>query len=129
MLGADVVDIERLRDTLDRCPGLQQRLFTEGELAYCDSKADPVVSLAGTLAAKEAVIKALRLGNLPAWARRVEIVRCAGGAPAAHVAGATRALEVSISHDGGMAFAVALNLPPLSGGPQETAIVPFIPAP
>lgn len=110
MLGADVVDIERLRDTLERCPGLHQRLFTEGELAYCDSKADPVVSLAGTLAAKEAVIKALRLGNLPAWARRVEIVRGPGGAPAAHVAGRTGGFEVSISHDGGMAFAVALDL-------------------
>ncbi|MGI8789575.1 MAG: hypothetical protein ACR2I4_01635, partial [Actinomycetota bacterium] len=60
-------------------------------------------------AAKEAVIKALRLGPLVAWTRRVEIVRDDSGAPSARVGG--RAVEVTISHDGGVAMAAALALP------------------
>ena len=107
MVGIDVVDIERLRGLLARAPGLEQRLFTEEERAYCGARADPVVSLAGTLAAKEAVVKALALSSLAAWARRIEIVRAPSGAPQARVAG--REVDVSISHDGPVAVAVALE--------------------
>lgn len=124
MIGADVVDIQRLRDALKRCPGLSHRLFTDREISYCNAKADPSLSLAGTLAAKEAVIKALRLGNLPAWARRVEIVRTDGGAPVAQVAERDRSVPVSISHDGGVALAVALDLPPAQTGTSQMGSAP-----
>jgi holo-[acyl-carrier protein] synthase len=113
VLGIDVVDVERLRSRLDRSPGLELRLFTEAELAYCNTTADPALSLAGTLAAKEAVIKALRLGPLVAWARRIEITRAESGAPHASVrlAPPTPAVEISIAHDAGIAVAAALARP------------------
>ena len=110
MLGVDVVSIERVRLLLESSPGLERRLFTAAERAYCHSQRDPAQSLAGTLAAKEAVIKALRLGPLVAWARRVEITRDSSGTPHALVGG--RGVEVSISHDAGVAVAAALALPP-----------------
>lgn len=107
MIGIDVVDVDRFRAALQRSPGLKQRLFTEAEIRRCEVKGDPVRSLAGTLAAKEAVIKALRLGSLAAWARRIEVTSEPDGAPVARIEG-DRRLWVSISHDGSVAVAAAL---------------------
>ena len=58
MIGIDVVDVARLAAALERMPSLEARLFTEAERAYCNGKTDPVTRFAGTMAAKEAVIKA-----------------------------------------------------------------------
>jgi holo-[acyl-carrier protein] synthase len=104
MVGTDVVDIERIRRVLERAPGIEARLFTRAELDHCNRKPDPVVSLAGTLAAKEAVMKAAGLSSLPAWARRIEIKRSPEGAPE------VEGFALSISHDGGIAVAIALRV-------------------
>jgi phosphopantetheine--protein transferase-like protein len=110
MIGADVVDIERLRDAFERCPELVTRLFTDAETVYCRCKPDPTTSFAGTLAAKEAVMKAAGMGSLPAWARRIEVTRAESGAPWVSVDGACMSdYVVSISHDGGVAFAVVVK--------------------
>jgi holo-[acyl-carrier protein] synthase len=110
VIGVDVVDIERLRKMMARSPRLAARLFTDAEREYCETKPDPVVHFAGTLAAKEAVMKTLGLGFLPGWARRIEVSRDSTGAPAVRVMGLDPgALSVSISHDGGVAVAVALR--------------------
>ncbi|MBK5228462.1 MAG: holo-ACP synthase [Actinobacteria bacterium] len=119
MIGIDVVDVERFRATLERSPGLPGRLFTDDERAYCLAGADPVVHMAGTLAAKEAVIKALSLGNLAAWARRVEVTRGASGAPSVKVTGRRETVGISITHDGGYAAAVAFR--DISGEPVREA--------
>lgn len=104
-----MVDVERFSEALGRAGGLEERLFTKAERAYCDTRGNRIRHLAGTFAAKEAVIKAARLGPLVAWARRIEIVRGTDGAPAVSVKG-RRDLELalSISHDGGWAAATAL---------------------
>jgi holo-[acyl-carrier protein] synthase len=106
VVGVDVVDVARFSAALARTPGMERRLFTSAERDYCRASRRPDVHLAGTLAAKEAVIKALRLGSLAAWAARVEIRRAPDGAPYARVGG--RSVAVSISHDGPVAVAVAL---------------------
>jgi holo-[acyl-carrier protein] synthase len=104
-LGIDVVDVERFRALLDRCPAFTQRFFTGAERDYCYAFQDPALRLAGTFAAKEAVMKTLRLAPAAAWARRIEIIRPDDGAPIAKVRG--QVMPVSISHDGSMAVAVA----------------------
>ncbi len=106
MIGVDVVDVERLRRTLGRKPTLETRLFNETERAYCSAQPDPIVRYAGTLAAKEAAIKALGLGTLASWARRIEVTRDATGRPSAMVEGCGP-VAVSITHDGPLAIAVA----------------------
>jgi holo-[acyl-carrier protein] synthase len=108
LLGIDVVDVERFRAALAGANALEARLFTTLEREHCHAFTDPVIHLAGTLAAKEAVIKALRLGPLVAWSRRIEIRRAADGSPRAFVG--DREIPVSISHDGPIAVAVALVL-------------------
>lgn len=109
MIGIDAVDIERLRDAMTRTQGMEDRLFTAGERTYCRSRVDPVLHYAGTLAAKEAVIKAASLGPLVAWGRRIEVRRNASGRPQVKVHGISHdRIDVSISHDGPVAVAVAV---------------------
>ena len=113
MVGVDVVDVERLRTLLSDRPEMYDRLFTEAELAFCSSKADPVRHLAGTLAAKEAVIKAHRLGTLVGWSRRIVIERSSEGVPRVKLPADPSRIppQISISHDGGVAVAVAFGEP------------------
>jgi holo-[acyl-carrier protein] synthase len=106
VIGVDVVDVARLEQALARTPRLEARLFTPAERAYCRATHNRTQRLAGTLAAKEAVIKALRLGPLAPWVQRIEVRRGPDGVPTA-VVGDTE-IAVSISHDGPVAVAVAL---------------------
>lgn len=109
MIGIDAVDVERLRTVMSRSRRTEERLFTAREREYCESHADPVVHYAGTLAAKEAVIKAFSLGSLVAWGRRIEVRRNAAGAPEVSMLGRPNSsVDVSISHDGGVAVAIAI---------------------
>lgn len=110
MVGIDVADIGRVRGVLTRYPSAEERLFTKAERAYCRSFADPIAHFAATFAAKEAVVKALQLGPILAWARRIELVHDRSGVPTARVTTRTsqQNVVVSISHDADLAVAVAL---------------------
>jgi holo-[acyl-carrier protein] synthase len=119
-LGLDLVQIERFERVHARHgEALLERLFTDGERAYCERrKASRLASYAGRFAVKEAVMKVLGTG----WAkgvrwRDIEVVRRSGRAPelalhgvAAEIArskGIARVL-VTITHDAGIAAAVAV---------------------
>ncbi len=111
-LGVDLLEVQRLRAALERRPGLAARLFTERELAYAAGRAEPSQHLAARFCAKEAVAKALAL---EAWSwLDIEVVREHDGAPRVALHGAlaelrpARHVEVSLTHDGGMAAAVAV---------------------
>lgn len=113
-IGVDIVDVERLAAAIKRCPEMERRLFTPAERAFFRTHAAPAVHQAGSLAAKEAVMKALGLAPLVLWARRIEIERSRVGAPTAFVrrrSGEVQ-VEVSITHDAGVAVAVAVVDPP-----------------
>lgn len=57
-IGTDLVALERLRVAWERHPKrFLQRHFTQEELEYCMSKADPLPSLGARFAAKEAFQK------------------------------------------------------------------------
>lgn len=117
-LGVDVVDVERFRALLDRSPGIATRFFTDDEREHCAASRDRVLGLAGTFAAKEAVMKALGLTPAPAWSRRIRITRDPSGRPSAQVEG-RGAVGVSISHDGPVAVAVALAVPDAPAGARR----------
>ena len=109
MIGVDVVHVPRLRALLDRAPRFVDRYFTPEERHHAMQFSDPVVHLAGTFAAKEAVLKSTRAGPPVAYARRVELLRDADGAPYARLG--RRRIAVSITHDGDVAIAVAIVTP------------------
>ena len=64
-VGLDVIEIDRVRATLERYPSFRERCFTEAERAYCDSRANPAQHYAARFAGKEAVGKALGFGVAP----------------------------------------------------------------
>ena len=61
-LGVDIVEVSRMEEILGRTPGFKERVFSEAERAYCESKHNPVIHYATHFAAKEAVLKALGTG-------------------------------------------------------------------
>jgi holo-[acyl-carrier protein] synthase len=74
-VGTDLIEIARVRRSLERYERFRDRCFTEAEQAYCDSRANPAQSYAGRFAGKEAVGKALGFGIARAFAwKDVEIV-------------------------------------------------------
>lgn len=92
-IGVDTVDIERFRTSLRRTPSMRERLFTADELAYVAAKNDPVPSLAGRFAAREATMKALGLGLGAFGFHDVWVARADSGAPSLVVEG--RAAELA----------------------------------
>ncbi len=62
-LGTDIVEIDRVRDMIERHgDSFLQRCFTAAEIAYADKHRDAAVRFAGRWAAKEAVVKVLGTG-------------------------------------------------------------------
>ena len=106
MIGLDVVDVPRFRALATRRPRFVDRFFTAEERRHARRFRDPLLHLAGTFAAKEAAMKSVRAVPAVAYARRVEIVRDAGGAPFVRFGG--RRIALSVTHDGDVAAAIAL---------------------
>ncbi len=109
-VGIDVVDIERFGRSLERTPGLSDRLFTPGEAVR------PLASLAARFAAKEAIAKALGAPVGLAW-HDAEVGSEASGRPVFSLRGTVRAradalgvrsVHLSMSHDAGVASAVVV---------------------
>jgi holo-[acyl-carrier protein] synthase len=109
-VGIDVVDIDRFMASLDRTPGLRDRLFTPAEAVR------PPASLAARFAAKEALAKALGAPVGMAW-HDAEVVSESSGRPLMELRGSVqaradeldvRSVHVSLSHDAGIASAVVV---------------------
>ena len=119
-LGMDATDLPRIRQTLARYGDrFLRRVFTEGEVAYCRRRRDPVPHLAGRFAVKEAAMKALGTGHSRGvlW-KDVEVVRT-GGPPQLRLhGGAARRAEamgvrrslVTITHAETIAIAEVMLL-------------------
>jgi len=107
--GIDIVEVYRIRETMERTPRFTERVFTAVEREYCDSKgAAAFQSYAGRFAAKEAFLKALKTGwrGKIAW-HDVEILNDEDGVPILNITGEALAIlekrgadrvHLSISH-------------------------------
>jgi len=119
-VGLDATEIERVANMIERYGDrFLRRVFTEGEIAYCQAKRDFASSYAARFAAKEAAMKALGTGHSRGvyWTG-IEVVRrhgpprlrFHGGADARFRAlGATDAL-VTLTHSRDLAIAQVLLL-------------------
>lgn len=101
-LGTDLIEIERVQQSLDRFgERFMQKIFTEGEIAYCQRKKQAAESFASRFAAKEATAKALGTGISRgiAW-KEIEVRREAGERPTLHLNGraAERAAAMGVRH-------------------------------
>ncbi len=115
-VGTDLIEIGRIRRSLDRYAGFRDRCFTPAEQAYCDSRMNPAESYAGRFAGKEAVGKALGFGVAGAFAwKEIEIVgrpkpsvRLSGRLAAVAARNGVQAIDLSMTHSRELAQAVAV---------------------
>ncbi len=115
-MGVDVVDVPRFALAMTRHPRLVGRLFTDQE--QLDAKRSPE-RLAARFAAKEAVLKTLRVGIGGAPWHSIEIHRSPDGAPSVQLHGSAlalaqdrgvRAMHVSMTHTATTAAAFVVGL-------------------
>src|SRR5581483_12435640 len=81
--GIDIAEVPRIAESIKRFGDrFIHRVFTEGEIRYCDAKANRFERYAARFAAKEAAMKALGTGwNDGVRWRDIEVVRKPGGRP------------------------------------------------
>lgn len=100
-IGIDIVEVYRIRETLARTPRFGERVFTEKEREYCESKgAAAAQSYAARFAAKEAFLKALKTG----WRGKItwhdmEILNDELGVPNLEIRGEARSLLENLGAD------------------------------
>jgi holo-[acyl-carrier protein] synthase len=81
--GIDIAEVPRVARAVERFGArFVRRIFTEGEIRYCESKANRIERYAARFAAKEAGMKALGTGwNHGVRWRDLEVRRQPGGRP------------------------------------------------
>jgi holo-[acyl-carrier protein] synthase len=114
--GIDITEVPRIRESIERFGDrFLRRIFTDGEIRYCEQKATRFESYAARFAAKEAGMKALGTG----WSRGVrwrdiEVVRPKGQRPTIQFHGeaaviaaklGTKNVALSLTHTSDQALA------------------------
>jgi len=117
--GIDVCDVKRIADSIARFGDhFLQRVFTEREIRYCQSKKNSTERFAARFAAKEAAMKALGTG----WSRGVswtaiEVGHALGGRPTLLLHGNTakiaeqlgvKKISISVTHTESTAMAMVI---------------------
>ena len=129
-LGSDLVDIRRVEKTLERFgERFTHRLYTQGERAKSERRANRAASYARRFAAKEACSKALGTGfRHSVYWRDMEVVNLPGGKPTMRLTGGALArLEKMLPP--GMRAQIDVSLtddPPIA---QAIVIITAVPAP
>jgi holo-[acyl-carrier protein] synthase len=114
--GVDIAEVPRIRESIERFgERFLHRVFTEGEIQYCEAKASRFESYAARFAAKEAGMKALGTGwNHGVRWRDIEVVRQKGQRPTIQFHGVaaeiaerlgTRNIALSVTHTSEQALA------------------------
>lgn len=128
--GVDIVEIPRVQRVLAGYGRrFLERIFTEGEIAYCRGRAP---NLAARFAAKEATMKALGTGTRGVSWKDIEVLRRESGEPHIRLHGRAEAraqrlgvveISLSLSHcrEYAVAFVVAQSGVTQSGVTQSGA--------
>lgn len=114
--GIDIAEVPRIAEAIARYGDrFLHKIYTEGEIRYCQSKANRVERFAARFAAKEAAMKALGTGwNHGVRFRDVEVARQPGKRPTIIFHGkaaefseklGTKNVALSISHTAEQAIA------------------------
>jgi holo-[acyl-carrier protein] synthase len=115
-VGLDLIEIARIERALARYPRFVERVFTDAERAYCESRPNPPQHYAARFAGKEAVGKALGFGVARAFAwTDVEIagrpkpsVRLSGRVAALAANAGAGSIDLSLTHSRELAAAICV---------------------
>ena len=117
--GLDIVKIERIKNSIKKySPKFEQKVFSAGEINYCQSQGDPAKHFAARFAVKEAVSKCLGTGiSAVLGFKDMEVIHEKSGKPVLKMTGKGKKLfkklklkniHISISHDRNYAIAHAI---------------------
>jgi holo-[acyl-carrier protein] synthase len=107
-MGTDIIEVTRIERLLSKQERFKERIFTQGEIEYCDKKKNNVQNYAARFAVKEALLKAIGTG----WRegvtfKEIEVVNNEKGKPELVLSGTVKGItekmgvtniQVSISH-------------------------------
>jgi holo-[acyl-carrier protein] synthase len=117
--GLDIIEIDRIKKSLEKySTRFESKIFTDGEINYCQSQADPGKHFAARFAVKEAVSKSLGTGiTHEVGFKDIEVINQTSGKPIVKMGGRGKILfeklnlkfiHISISHDRHYAIAHAI---------------------
>lgn len=86
-IGTDLVDVKRLEKILQRWgERFAERVYSQNEITYCQTKACPAIHYAARFAAKESFLKSLGIGlGMGVALKDVEVINNTQGSPQLHM--------------------------------------------
>lgn len=117
--GVDICEVDRISQSISRFgERFLERVFTQAEIRYCQSKKNSVERFAARFAAKEAAMKALGTGvsRGVTWTS-IEVSHAPGGRPILRLAGKTseiaeilgvKRISLSVTHTESTAMAIVI---------------------
>ena len=117
--GIDIIEINRIKNSIQKYSNrFEQKVFTQKEVDYCHSQADPAKHFAARFSVKEAVLKCFGTGITGGvlW-KDIEVDKQKSGQPVLNLYGKGRELfgrlklkriHISITHDKKYAIAHAI---------------------
>ncbi len=118
-IGTDIVSVKRIEEALEKWGNrFKERIFTENEIRYCESRRYPATHFAVRFSAKEAFYKAL--GNYQKsgirW-REIEVIQGPNGRPTIQLHGLMKSslegvrnprILLTMTHDNGIASSLVV---------------------
>ena len=117
--GIDIIEVNRIKQSIQKYSNrFEQKVFTQKEVDYCHSQADPAKHFAARFSVKEAVLKCFGTGITGGvlW-KDIEVDKQKSGQPVLNLYGKGRELfgrlklkriHISITHDKKYAIAHAI---------------------
>jgi len=117
--GIDIIEVDRIKNSIRKYSGrFKKKIFTQKEIDYCHSQADPAKHFAARFTVKEAVLKCFGTGMTGGilW-KDIEVGKLSSGQPVLNLHGNGKKLfnqlklkyiHVSITHDKTYAVAHAI---------------------
>ena len=80
-IGIDMIEINRIKEAIEKNPRFLEKMFTENEIEYFKSSGFRYESITGNFAAKEAISKAIGTGIRKFNFKDIEVIRDELGKP------------------------------------------------
>jgi holo-[acyl-carrier protein] synthase len=117
-VGIDMIEVSRVLEKIDKNNAFKEKIFSENEIEFCESKTNKGENYAARFAAKEAFLKATGLGLTLGYAlAEIEVLNDDYGKPSLNLHGNFKAkalqnnwnkIHLSVSHLQTIACAVVI---------------------
>ncbi len=117
-IGIDIIEVDRVGEKIHKGNGFREKVFSSGEIIFCESKTNKMEHYAARFAAKEAFLKAAGSGLTVGYTlHEIEVVSDELGKPSINLQGTFLTLAngkswnkiyLSLSHIQAMACAVVI---------------------